>query len=69
MLLMKDIDYICIRLCSFIILKISIYLAEAVKTGQKTAESAKATAGKKVDEAKNAGENLRKKASDSIDDL
>ena len=46
-----------------------IYLADALKAGQKTAENAKETAGKKLDEAKKAGEELRKKASGSVEDL
>jgi hypothetical protein len=45
------------------------HLADALKTGQKVAEDVKTAAGKKLDQAKNAGETLRKKASDSIDDL
>jgi len=44
-------------------------LAEGLKAGQKAAESAKATAGKKLDEAKKAGEELKKKASGSMEDL
>lgn len=45
------------------------YLADTVKSAQKAAENAKATAGKKLDEAKKAGEELKKKASGSVEDL
>ncbi len=44
-------------------------LADTIKAGQKAAENAKATAGKKLNEAKKAGEALKKKASGSVEDL
>lgn len=44
-------------------------LAETLKAGQKAAEQAKDAAGKKFDEAKKAGEELKKKASASVEDL
>ena len=44
-------------------------VAETLKTGQKMAEDAKATAGKKLDEAKKTGETLKQKVSDGVEDL
>ena len=44
-------------------------VAETLKAGQKAAEHAKDAAGKKLDEAKKAGEELKKKASGSVEDL
>lgn len=44
-------------------------LADALKAGEKAAENAKATAGKKLNGAKKTAEELKKKASASVDDL
>jgi hypothetical protein len=44
-------------------------LADTLKASQKVAENAKTTAGKKLDEAKKAGEELKKKASGSVENL
>ncbi len=50
-------------------MKYWFHLADALKTGQKVAENARAQASEKFDEAKQAGETLRKRASDAADDL
>lgn len=44
-------------------------LAEALKAGEKVAENTKNTAGKKLNEAKKSAEELKKKASGSVEDL
>ncbi len=46
-----------------------ILLAEGFEAGEKFAENAKATIDKKLDEAKKTGEELKKKASGSVEDL
>ena len=46
-----------------------VHLADALKAGQKVAEDVKTAAGKKLDEAQKAGETLKKKASDGVEDL
>ena len=44
-------------------------LADALKAGEKVAENVKTTAGKKLNGAKKSAEELKKKASASVDDL
>lgn len=44
-------------------------LADTIKAAQKSADSAKATASKKFEEAKQMASNLHDKASDTVDEL